>query len=141
MRFGKALTNKAKYNCQDWVWVVCRFRTDRGIIMKISDKIIKGVKEDWKVQTFQYDYLSHLKKKFVVGHFSFYLLTWVLMGLLQKDFFLFLQIPCMASWNYFVFFDKKYRAYKDDYKYKKYEFIGTLFATIGFSVFICLICL
>ena len=30
--------------------------------MKISDKIIKGVKEDWKVQTFQYDYLSHLKK-------------------------------------------------------------------------------
>jgi hypothetical protein len=71
--------------------------------MKISDKIIKGVKEDWKVQTFQYDYLSHLKKKFVVGHFSFYLLTWVLMGLLQKDFFLFLQIPCMASWNYFVF--------------------------------------
>ena len=109
--------------------------------MKISDKIIKRVKEDWKVQTFQYDYLSHLKKKFVVGHLSFYLLTWVLMGLLQKDFFLFLQIPCMASWNYFVFFDKKYRAYKDDYKYKKYEFIGTLFATIGFSVFICLICL
>ena len=109
--------------------------------MKISDKTIKGVKEDWKVQTFQYDYLSHLKKKFVVGHFFFYLLTWVLMGLLQKDFFLFLQIPCMASWNYFVFFDKKYRAYKDDYKYKKYEFIGTLFATIGFSVFICLICL
>ena len=107
--------------------------------MKISDKIIKGVKEDWKVQTFQYDYLSHLKKKFVVGHFSFYLLTWVLMGLLQKDFFLFLQIPCMASWNYFVFFDRKRKAYKDLYKPQRWEYTGTLLGTMGFSVMILLV--
>ena len=109
--------------------------------MKISDKIIQKIKEDWKAQTFQYDYISHLKKKFVIGHFSFYILSWILMGVLKSDFFLFVQLPCMASWDYFVFFDRKRRAYSDTYKPQRYEFLGTIFTTVGFSVMIFLICL
>ena len=107
-------------------------------IMKIKEETIERIKQDWKIQTFQFDYIPHLKKRFVVGYLLFYIFTWVLMGVLKDDVFLLMQIPCLLSWNYFVFFDRKRKAYKDLYKPHKWEHMGTMFGTIGFSVMILL---
>ena len=31
--------------------------------MKIKEETIERVKQDWEIQTFQFDYIPHLKKK------------------------------------------------------------------------------
>jgi len=107
--------------------------------MKIKESTIERIKQDWKTQTFQFDYIPHLKRKFVVGYLLFYITTWVLMGVFKHDVFLLTQIPCLLSWNYFVFFDRKRKAYKDLYKPQRWEYTGTLLGTMGFSVMILLV--
>ena len=83
----------------------------------------------------------HLKKKFVIGCFLFCITTWVLAGVLNRDIFLSVQILCLLSWNHFVLFDKKRKAYKDLCKPQRWECMGTLFGTIGFSVMLLLMML
>ena len=61
----------------------------------------------------------------------------VFIGMLLLCYFLtpfgLLSVPCVISWDYFVLFDKKRRVFKDDYKLKRYEFIGTIWASIVIS--------
>lgn len=91
------------------------------------------------MQTFQYDYVLHMKRKFVIAHLLFLVVTWVLAGILKRDIFLLMQVPCLLSWDYFALFDKKHAAYKDEYQVLRYERIGTMTTTIGFGVLICII--
>lgn len=108
------------------------------LVMNIKEKMVKRIQQSWKIQTFQYTYVSHISKKFTVVHFFFFVLAFVLMGLLRHEAFFLLQIPCILSWNYFVFFDKKRRVYCDAYKPERYEFIGTMLTSIGFGFMILL---
>ena len=100
----------------------------------MKQRIIDLIKEDWLIQTCQFEYMSHLKRGFVLWHLA------VFTGTLLSCFFLrylgLLSVPCMLSWNYFVLFDKKRRIFKDDYGLKRYEFIGTVWASLVVSVVI-----
>ena len=104
----------------------------------MKQKIIDAIKEDWRIQTCQFEYLPHLKLGFAMWHLA------VCIGALLLCYFSpylgFLCIPCVLSWNYFVLFDKKRRVFKDNYRLKRYEFIGTIWASILIStVIVCLI--
>ena len=94
----------------------------------MKQRIIDAIKEDWRIQTCQFEYLPHLKLGFVIWHVA------VFIGMLLLCCFLthlgLLSVPCVISWDYFVLLDKKHRVFKDDYRLKKYEFIGTIWASI-----------
>ena len=104
----------------------------RGAYMK--EETIENIRRSWKVQTFQYDYISHIKGKFVFIHLLVFVSSWILIATIHHHFGL-LLVPCMVSWDYFVFFDKSRMAYKDSYMPVRYELIGTLFTTILFCLF------
>lgn len=106
----------------------------------MEDEMRERIRQNWKIQTLQYDYLAHLKWWFVFSHFILFAFSWILMCVLHDGFML-IQIPCMASWDYFVLFDKKRRVYKDPYIPQRYEYVGTMFTTIGFGVMILLMIL
>ena len=100
----------------------------------MKQKIIDAIKEDWRIQTCQFEYLPHLKFGFAMWHVA------VFTGTLLLCFFLpslgLLSVPSVISWDYFVLFDKKHRMFKDDYRLKRYEFIGTIWASIVISAVI-----
>lgn len=104
----------------------------------MREETMENIRRSWKIQTFQYDYLSHIKGRFV-------LLYLILFGIAIFAIWLhqcmcILLVPCMLSWIYFIFFDRKRRVYKDSYRPQKYELLGTLFYTVIFSVFLCYMC-
>ena len=100
----------------------------------MKQKNIDAIKEDWRIQTCQFEYLPHLKFGFVMWHVA------VFTGTLLLCFFLpslgLLSVPSVISWDYFVLFDKKRRVFKDDYRLKRYEFIGTIWTSIVISTVI-----
>ena len=100
----------------------------------MKQRIVDTIKEDWRVQTCQFEYLSHLKLGFVMWHVA------VFIGMLLLCYFLtplgLLSVPCVISWDYFVLVDKKRHVFKDDYKLQRYEFIGTIWASIVISAVI-----
>ena len=100
----------------------------------MKQKNIDAIKEDWRIQTCQFEYLPHLKFGFVMWHVA------VFTGTLPLCFFLpslgLLSVPSVISWDYFVLFDKKRRVFKDDYRLKRYEFIGTIWTSIVISTVI-----
>lgn len=93
----------------------------------MNQRIINAIKEDWRIQTGQFEYLPHLKFRFAMWHLV------VFVGTLLSCFILpclgLLSVPCVISWNYFVLFDKRRHAFKDDYRLKRYELIGTIWAS------------
>jgi hypothetical protein len=101
---------------------------------QMKQRLIDSIKEDWRIQTCHFEYLPHLKLGFVRWHVA------VFTGMLLLSYFLtslgLLSVPCVISWDYFVLFDKKHRVFKDDYKVKRYEFIGTIWASIVISAVI-----
>lgn len=100
----------------------------------MNPKIIDAIKEDWRIQTGQFEYLPHLKSRFAMWHlvvFAGTLLSCFILPLLGL-----LSVPCVISWNYFILFDKRRRAFKDDYRLKRYEFIGTMWASFVVSAVI-----
>lgn len=105
----------------------------------MNEKTIERIRHGWKVQTFQYDYISHIKGKFVVVHLTAFIFIWLLIGCIHHYLGL-LFVPCAISWNYFIFFDKGRKAYKDSYVPLREERIGTLFTTIAFCVVFVLSC-
>ena len=100
----------------------------------MKQKIIDSIKEDWRIQTCQFEYLSHLKLNFVLWHLVLFI------GLLLSCFLLrycgLASVSCMISWDYFVLVDKKRRIYKDEYRPQKYEISGTIWVTLVSSVVI-----
>ena len=100
----------------------------------MKQEVIDVVKEDWRIQTCQFEYLPHLKLGFVMWHLV------VFIGALLLCYFSphlgLLSIPCVISWNYFVLLDKKRRVFKGNYRLKRYEFIGTIWASIVISAVI-----
>ena len=100
----------------------------------MQEETIERIRRGWKVQTFQYDYISHIKGKFVITHFFVFIFIWFLIGCLHHYWGL-LFIPCAVSWNYFIFFDKTRVMYNDSYLPLRYERICTLFTTIAFCMF------
>ena len=100
-------------------------------MQQMKQRIIDAIKKDWRIQTCHFEYLPHLRLGFVMWHVV------VFVGLLLLCCFLtplgLLSVPCVVSWDYFVLFDKKRRAFKDDYKLQRYEFIGTTWASIVIS--------
>ena len=97
----------------------------------MKEKTIENIRRSWKIQTFQYDYISHVKERFLFFHFIGFIFSFIL--IFVHPFCGLLAIPCLVSWNYLMFFDKRRRAYKDLYTPMRYECIGTLFTTF-FSV-------
>lgn len=102
----------------------------------MNEKWVNRMKLLWKIQHFQYDYVAHVKRWFVFLHFAFFLLSFMLIGVHFK--LGLLTIPCMASWDYFMFFDRRKRAYRDSYVPVRQEMAGTLLTTLLFSVMMCL---
>ena len=94
----------------------------------MKHRIVELIKEDWRIQTCQFEYLPHLKLGFVMWHVA------VFTGTLLSCYFLpsfgLLSVPCVVSWDYFILFDKKHRVFKDGYRLKRYEIIGTIWASI-----------
>ena len=105
----------------------------------MKEETIENIRRGWKVQTFQYDYISHLKYGFSFAHFMIFTSSFFLMFV--HTFWGVLAIPCMASWNYFVFFDKSRKVYKDSYVPMRYELMGTLFTTVLYSTVMGMFCL
>ena len=105
---------------------------------RMKEETIENIRRDWKVQTFQYDYISHLKYGFSFTHFMIFTSSFFLMFV--HTFLGLLAIPCMVSWNYFVFFDKSRKVYKDSYVPMRYELIGTLFTTILYCAILGMFC-
>lgn len=104
--------------------------------MKIKEETLKRWEQDRKVQYFQYDYLSHISRKFVFWHIVLFIGSLILAAKVTP-WMAMLAIPCIISWNYFVLFDRRRLIYKDSYKPQRYEYIWTLFQTITFATFIC----
>lgn len=94
----------------------------------MKQKVIDAVKEDWRIRTCQFEYLPHLKLCFVMWHMAVFTGTLLLCSFLPS--LGLLSVPCVISWDYFVLLDKNHRVFKDDYRLKKYEFIGTIWASI-----------
>lgn len=67
----------------------------------MEDMMRERIQQSWKIQTFQYDYLAHLKGRFIFCHFLLFAFSWILMCVLH-DSLLLTQIMCMASWDYFM---------------------------------------
>ena len=90
----------------------------------MKQSIVDAVKEDWRIQTCQFEYLPHLKLGFVMWHVG------VFIGMLLLCWFLaplgLLSVLCVISWNSFVLFERKHRVLKEDYKLQRYEIIGTV---------------
>ncbi len=99
----------------------------------MKEKIIESIRRGWKVQTFQYDYIFHIKGIFVVVHLGAFIFIWFLIGYIHHYLGL-LFVPCAVSWNYFIFFDRGRKVYKDSYVPLREERIGTMFTTIVFCV-------
>jgi hypothetical protein len=96
--------------------------------------IIDSIKEDWLSLTCQFEYWSHLKGIYVLWHLIAFIAS-----LLASPFLPLLGagcILCLISWNYFVLFDRRRRGYKDGYLPKRYEIIGTIWATIVLGIVI-----
>ena len=104
----------------------------------MKEETIENIRRGWKVQTFQYDYISHVKERFLFFHFIGFIFSFIL--IFVHPFCGLLAIPCLVSWNYLMFFDKRRRAYKDLYTPMRYECIGTLFTTFFYCTLICLFC-
>ena len=104
----------------------------------MKEETIESIRRVWKVQTFQYDYISHLKYGFSFTHFMIFTFSFFLMFV--HVFLGLLAIPCTVSWNYFTFFDKRRKAYKDSYEPQRYELIGTLFATVLYCTILVMFC-
>jgi hypothetical protein len=102
----------------------------------MKDKFVEMLRLSWKVQTFQYAYLSHVKGWFVLGHLFLLVVSLVLLCI-HRCFGLFLILGIM-SWNYFSFFDKSRIVYKDSYTPQAYERTGTLFTTVSFCIILSL---
>jgi len=107
-------------------------------VNQMKQRIVDSIKEDWCIQTCQFEYWSHIKKSFIVWHLAAFI------GSLLLCFFArylgLLSVPCLISWDYLALFDKKYRIYKDGYRPQRYEYIGTIWATlVACSVIIGLI--
>ncbi len=99
----------------------------------MKEKTIERIRRGWKAQTFQYDYISHIKGNFIAIHLAAFISIWFLIGCIHHYLGL-LFVPCAVSWNYFIFFDKRRMVYKDSYVPLREERIGTLFTTIAFCV-------
>lgn len=104
----------------------------------MKEETIENIRRGWKVQTFQYDYISHLKYGFSFAHFMIFTSSFFLMFV--HTFLGLLAVPCMVSWNYFVFFDKRRKMYKDSYVPLRYELMGTLFATVLYCTVLGMFC-
>lgn len=97
-------------------------------------KILEDIRKSWKIQTFQFDYLSHVKQSVLYMHLFSFVLCF---GIGVKVVYALLGcIPCMLSFDFFVLFDKKRRAYFDSYVPQRYEWIGTIYATVVVSIVI-----
>ncbi len=94
----------------------------------MKKRIIEAIRELSNIQTCNFEYWPHLKPCVVRWHLGLCIVS-LLMCYFHRYIGL-LSVPCMISWDYFILFDKKRRAYKDDYKPQQYEYIGTIRATI-----------
>ena len=103
----------------------------------MKKETIENIRRIWNAQTFQYDYISHLKGKFVFAHFVACIFICFLIGYMHHYWGL-LFVPCAVSWDYFTLFDKSRKAYKDGYVPQRYERVGTLCTTISLSIMLCL---
>ncbi len=97
-----------------------------------TQKIIDSIRLSWKAQTLQFDYPFHAKRRVILWHVAAISISLLLCYI--HPYIGIGAIPCMISWNYLFLFDKKRRVYKDSYSPKRYEYIGTLFATIIISI-------
>lgn len=98
---------------------------------KLKQRVLNAVKEDWCMQTCQFEYLHHLKPRFSIWHSAAF--TGALLLCFLSTCLGLLSILPLVSWNYYVLFDKKRRAFKDDYRLQRYEFIGTIWASFLMS--------
>ena len=119
----------------DGLLILKCMKNNGGVMKKrfVNDWILLG-----KMQKLQYDYILCIKKSFLFVHLLCLMLTFVLAYFHIR--LILLGIPILLSWNYFVFFDKSYYAYRKPYKPKTWEYIGTFTQTlfiiiwlIGFS--------
>ena len=95
-------------------------------------KLLEDIRKSWKIQMFQFDYLSHMKQKVLYMHLFCFVLC---LGIGTKVVYALLgSIPCMLSFDFLVLFDKKRRAYLDSYVPQRYERIGTIYATVVVSI-------
>ena len=100
----------------------------------MKEETIERIRLSWRAQTLQFDYPSHVKHGVILLHFVIAILSLLLCYV--HTYFGLGVIPCMISWNYFFLFDKKRRVYKDSYMPQRYEYVGTIFATIVFTSFL-----
>lgn len=98
------------------------------------EKTVLSLKEAFKMQMLQFDYPRHAKDWVVFIHLAYILACLVLnvwishVGLCS--------LAGLASWNYFLLFDMKRCVYRDAYRPKPWEYVGTLVATVIFAVLI-----
>ena len=100
----------------------------------MSPETIENIKIMWKLQTWRFDYFLHIKQSVVIWHVVFIVLSLVLCWI--HPYIGLCTIPCMISWNYLLLFDRTRRAYKDSYFPQRYEYVGTIVATLIFSTII-----
>lgn len=102
------------------------------------EKLVSGLKESFKMQMLQFDYLRHVKGRVVRYHLAY------IVGCLLLNVWLphagLCSLAGLVSWNYFFLFDRKRRVYSDAYRPQRWEYVGTLCATVIFASLIFQFC-
>ena len=106
----------------------------------MNDRFRNFVVESWKANNLDFEYPSHMKAWVVCIHFIVFLVS---LGFLK--YYRFCgggALLAMWSWNYFALWKKGPAIYAEPYSLKKYEIVGTIYATIILSVlfFVIMIC-
>ena len=106
----------------------------------MNQRFVNLIKESWKANNLDFEYPSHMKARVVCIHF---IVFFVSLGLI-KYFRLCAggALLAMWSWNYFALWKKGPAIYAEPYSLKKYEVVGTIYATIILSAlfFVIMIC-
>ena len=63
--------DSCKLCCYCWI--------DSLQVVTMEDMMRERIQLSWKIQTFQYDYLAHLKWRFILCHFLLFAFSWILM--------------------------------------------------------------
>lgn len=83
----------------------------------------------WKIQHMQFEYFQHIKYRVKYGYL--FLIIFLLAGTwLLSPYVAFGIIPCLISWDYFVLLDGRKRVYEVAYSPKRWEWVGTILATL-----------
>ena len=107
----------------------------------MNQRLINLLVESWKEDNLEFfEYPSHMRAWVVCIHFVVFFTSFGLIKICR--FFGAGAMIAMWSWNYFALWKKGPKIYAEPYSLKKYEVVGTIYATIILSAlfFVIMIC-